>query len=622
MPTNFDPILTCRHKAVPLAINLTESQRKAITSLYAQVPTILASLSLPAEEVSILSKWADEGTCRRVLNAVNFQPEAAITRLKATMKWRSEFKPDRISPMEIEVEAQSGKIFLTALTARSSHPHWNPTTRLYALISPFLDDYQKSKVYFANPEKDGKHVEKRHGDIKEIGGWTNLGDWVSSEDLLVQYGGTCELPLPPIEFLETFMMLALVLAAASFATAQVAPQLNGQTVVLLFTSTFNGASTPQCLKTCMTSSGFVVPSSVENVQALCANYSAFSSCQVSGCSAADATTSAGITVSWPQYCTVAGVPVATAPAAPAVPVQTTAAAAPAPVTTLSLMKCSKSRTGPPSTPRPSSNAPSRSRRRPRTLRRSLTREGTARRSALHHRRSPRRRVPRRPRAPLRLGNRGECNRFMRATKWDLKASRKRLADTIQWRFDYKPDLIDPAQIECEGGFDKGGHPMLFLVPSNPKVADSNYDRAIRFSVYMLERAIRLMPEGVERLDLIIDYENVTRATATPLSVSLKYLNIFSSHYPERLNMGIMINPSWYLPFFLGLLSPFMDPVTKSKINMVNLKDTSPSTGTTKGTGGWIKILDYIDEDQLPTRYGGTFEFQYEHETYWPKLIAM
>ncbi|KAJ3052393.1 hypothetical protein HDU99_008187, partial [Rhizoclosmatium hyalinum] len=39
------------------------------------------------------------------------------------------------------------------------------------------------------------------------------------------------------------------------------------------------------------------------------------------------------TVSWPQYCTVAGVPVATAPAAPAVPVQTTAAAAPAPVTT-------------------------------------------------------------------------------------------------------------------------------------------------------------------------------------------------------------------------------------------------------------------------------------------------
>ncbi|KAJ3297160.1 hypothetical protein HDU79_004534 [Rhizoclosmatium sp. JEL0117] len=224
----------------------------------------------------------------------------------------------------------------------------------------------------------------------------------------------------------------------------------------------------------------------------------------------------------------------------------------------------------------------------------------------------------------------ECNRFMRATKWDLKASRKRLADTIQWRFDYKPDLIDPAQIECEGvtgrsyisGFDKGGHPMLFLVPSNPKVADSNYDRAIRFSVYMLERAIRLMPEGVERLDLIIDYENVTRATATPLSVSLKYLNIFSSHYPERLNMGIMINPSWYLPFFLGLLSPFMDPVTKSKINMVNLKDTSSSTGTTKGTGGWIKILDYIDEDQLPTRYGGTFEFQYEHETYWPKLIAM
>ncbi|KAJ3061221.1 hypothetical protein HDU99_005631, partial [Rhizoclosmatium hyalinum] len=144
MPTNFDPILTCRHKAVPLAINLTEGQRKAITSLHAQVPTILASLSLPAEEVSILSKWADEGTCRRVLNAVNFQPEAAITRLKATMKWRSEFNPDRISPTEIEVEAQSGKIFLNGFD-RQGHPILIGIQRLD--VTRTYDRYLKLCVY-------------------------------------------------------------------------------------------------------------------------------------------------------------------------------------------------------------------------------------------------------------------------------------------------------------------------------------------------------------------------------------------------------------------------------------------------------------------------------------------
>ncbi|KAJ3067646.1 hypothetical protein HDU98_009142 [Podochytrium sp. JEL0797] len=222
------------------------------------------------------------------------------------------------------------------------------------------------------------------------------------------------------------------------------------------------------------------------------------------------------------------------------------------------------------------------------------------------------------------------HRYLRATKWDVKAAAARLVATMQWRLEYQPDQIDPSEVEPEAltgrsflsGFDKECRPMLFLVPREERAKDTDVDRQIKFSVFNLERAIKLLPEGVEKLTLVIDYEGVTRANATPLSVSLKYLNIFSNHYPERLGIGCMINPSWYLPVLLTMLGPFMDPVTKSKIHFVNLKDTSKVQGTNKGTGGWVNILDCVDADQLPTRYGGSYEYVYNHGVYWPKVSAL
>ncbi|KAJ3073688.1 hypothetical protein HDU98_000895, partial [Podochytrium sp. JEL0797] len=99
-----------------------------------------------------------------------------------------------------------------------------------------------------------------------------------------------------------------------------------------------------------------------------------------------------------------------------------------------------------------------------------------------------------------------ANRFLRATKFDLAASITRLGATLAWRKEYRPDLITPEEVEPEAvtgkqflsGFDKKGHPLLFLVPRNENT--KTYDRQIRYSVFMLEKAIKLMPASVERVD--------------------------------------------------------------------------------------------------------------------------
>ncbi|KAJ3242819.1 hypothetical protein HDU78_001137 [Chytriomyces hyalinus] len=230
--------------------------------------------------------------------------------------------------------------------------------------------------------------------------------------------------------------------------------------------------------------------------------------------------------------------------------------------------------------------------------------------------------------------------FLRATMWDVAAAKKRLVATMKWRNEYKPDQITAEEVEPEAvtgkqfinGFDKTGRPQLFLVPRNENT--KTYDRQIRFSVYMLERCIKLMPEGVEKVAVIIDYENLSLFNATPLSVSMKYMAVLSNHYPERLGVAVMVNASWYFSGFFKLLSPFLDPVTKSKLQFTKVNrsasavtsDTASSKSekpaTEEGTGGWTNILDVSNADQLPIEFGGSYPFTYKHDVFWAEINAI
>ena len=214
-------------------------------------------------------------------------------------------------------------------------------------------------------------------------------------------------------------------------------------------------------------------------------------------------------------------------------------------------------------------------------------------------------------------------RYLKATLWKVEHAIDRIVATICWRLEFKPDEIDIKEIEQEAssgkqvlsGFDKGGRPIMYLIPH--KHVEKTYDAQLKYTVYGLEKAIERMPEGVEQLVLVIDYEKVGISNAPPMHISRKFLQVVGDHYPERLHKAFLINPSWYLWILMKMIKPFLDPVTAGKINLVDLTQVEKEKGKQlDGTAGYGSILDEIDPDQLLKEYGGEFEWDWNFETYW------
>ncbi|KAJ3081786.1 hypothetical protein HDU99_004660 [Rhizoclosmatium hyalinum] len=217
-------------------------------------------------------------------------------------------------------------------------------------------------------------------------------------------------------------------------------------------------------------------------------------------------------------------------------------------------------------------------------------------------------------------------RYLKATKWKLDESAKRLQDTLQWRREYRPTESDTGPMESHAalggqyfsGFDKKGRPLLILI-SRLGGSVKDYETSIRFSIYTIEKGIRLMPKGVTQLAVLVDYSDMSMFNGYPISVTSKFMGVLSRYYPELLGTLVVVNPSWYMPVALGLLSPFLDPVTKAKMHFSNPND-GQVIKTEAGTGGWCNILDIVDAEMLPVELGGSFKFTFDAQTYWKAFL--
>lgn len=152
-------------------------------------------------------------------------------------------------------------------------------------------------------------------------------------------------------------------------------------------------------------------------------------------------------------------------------------------------------------------------------------------------------------------------RYLRATNWTVKESEQRLLDTLAWRREYgiddfTPDYISPEQETGKQiivGFDKQGRPCQYLNPGRQNT-DTN-PRQIHHLFYMVERVTDMMPPGVEKLNLMINFKpsKQRQNTTVPVSTAREVLHILQSHYPERLGKALIINGRSYS--FLSLCFP-------------------------------------------------------------------
>ncbi|KAF2273135.1 CRAL/TRIO domain-containing protein [Westerdykella ornata] len=201
-------------------------------------------------------------------------------------------------------------------------------------------------------------------------------------------------------------------------------------------------------------------------------------------------------------------------------------------------------------------------------------------------------------------------RYLRATKWHVQHAIKRLQDTLVWRREYGTEDFTADYISEENatgkqvlfGYDNEGRPCLYLLPN--KQNTKNSPKQVQHLVYMLERTLDIAPPGQETLALLIDFRNSSAGSQPSVGTGRAVLHILQNHYPERLGRALITHLPWYVTAFLKVISPFIDPVTKTKIRY-----NEPLT-------------DHVPASQLMKNAGGECEFEYDHSVYWPAFNAL
>lgn len=194
-------------------------------------------------------------------------------------------------------------------------------------------------------------------------------------------------------------------------------------------------------------------------------------------------------------------------------------------------------------------------------------------------------------------------RYLRAREWDVSASFKMLRKTIEWRNEYKPHRIQRDEVKdvlelgqtYRNGTDQEGRPIMYMKPTmyNPHP----WEQRIRGVVYILEKTIKNMRPGVEKIVWILDFTGYSQRQRSENShkVSNVIMAILQDHYPERLAYCYLVNSPWWMSFAWTLITPFIASATKSKIKWVNGDENSLRPIFTA----------FIDPAELEIPYGGT-----------------
>jgi len=137
-------------------------------------------------------------------------------------------------------------------------------------------------------------------------------------------------------------------------------------------------------------------------------------------------------------------------------------------------------------------------------------------------------------------------RYLRATSFhSADAAAKRLLATLTWRREYGLSKFTPEYISIENetgkqsifGFDNEGRPCLYMNPSRQNTKTS--ERQLHHLVFMMERAIDLMPPGQETTALLINFKDSSSGKNPSVSQARQSLHILQGHYPERLGKALI-----------------------------------------------------------------------------------
>ena len=186
-------------------------------------------------------------------------------------------------------------------------------------------------------------------------------------------------------------------------------------------------------------------------------------------------------------------------------------------------------------------------------------------------------------------------RYLRARKGDPEAAAAMMRATAAWRREFgweaihrmaskgvaldgsEGDSAIDATVRAENvtgkmyvrGNDRRGHAALYM---RSRLENTfNHDGNLAHLVYNMERAALTNDAagtGVEKFALVIDFNGFSLRKQPPMATSLATLSILQNHYPERLGVAYLVDAPWAFNAAYSAIYPFIDPVTRQKIQFV------------------------------------------------------
>ncbi|KAM6497051.1 CRAL-TRIO domain containing protein [Amanita muscaria] len=202
-------------------------------------------------------------------------------------------------------------------------------------------------------------------------------------------------------------------------------------------------------------------------------------------------------------------------------------------------------------------------------------------------------------------------KFLRAPHLSIPDARDMFVSALRWRkiFDIDACIEETFPQDVFGqlghiyGEDKEGRPIVYnLYGANKdlKTVFGDVQRFLRWRVALQERSVLLLDFiNVDQTFQIHDYEGVTLSSrdANSKAAASEATNIFTNYYPELLYRKFFLSVPTLLNWIFWAFKPLLPANTVAKMSVVG-----------SGTHAISKaLLPYIDEKQLPQRYGGDAE---------------
>lgn len=204
------------------------------------------------------------------------------------------------------------------------------------------------------------------------------------------------------------------------------------------------------------------------------------------------------------------------------------------------------------------------------------------------------------------------NRYLSGLKWDIKVATDQLKETLAWRREVKPWTIrlkDIEPIAKQGflyhfGFDRDHRPIIYIHMGKDKSELTEENKMLKFKyfVYIMEKCIARMPNGVYNILWIVDMKDSSLSLGVVKAMKDMFVKL-GDYYTERLARCMVLNAGWTLSMIWAFVKPFLAQETIDKYVMV------------KGGNKELKqVLDkYVDENQVVEEFDGKCKFSFDFQ---------